>query len=76
MSKQVDHNDFWYIKDNPLSKVGVFPYLGKQISSELEPDKIYQVYRPAEELLSEETISSFKLLPIVDDHTISAPSRE
>ena len=51
--KQVDHNDFWYIKDNPLSKVGVFPYLGKQISSELEPDKIYQVYRPAEELLSE-----------------------
>lgn len=70
MSKQVDHNDFWYIKDNPLSKVGVFPYLGKQISSELEPDKIYQVYRPAEELLSEETINSFKLLPIVDDHTM------
>nr|DAZ12127.1 MAG TPA: hypothetical protein [Caudoviricetes sp.] len=68
--KQVDHNDFWYIKDNPLSKVGVFPYLGKQISSELEPDKIYQVYRPAEELLSEETINSFKLLPIVDDHTM------
>lgn len=70
MSKQVDHNDFWYIKDNPLSKVGVFPYLGKQISSELEPDKIYQVYRPAEELLSEETVNSFKLLPIVDDHTM------
>lgn len=68
--KQVDHNDFWYIKDNPLSKVGVFPYLGKQISSELEPDKIYQVYRPAEELLSDETINSFKLLPIVDDHTM------
>lgn len=70
MSKQVDHNDFWYIPDNPLSKAGVFPYLGKQISSELEPDKIYQVYRPAEELLSEETINSFKLLPIVDDHTM------
>lgn len=70
MTKQVDHNDFWYIKDNPLSKVGVFPYLGKQISSELEPNKIYQVYRPAEELLSEETINSFKLLPIVDDHTM------
>lgn len=68
--KQVDHNDFWYIKDNPLSKAGVFPYLGKQINSELEPDKIYQVYRPAEELLSEATINSFKLLPIVDDHTM------
>lgn len=70
MTKQVDYNDFWYIPDNPLSKVGVFPYLGKQISSELEPDKIYQVYRPAEELLSDETINSFKLLPIVDDHTM------
>lgn len=70
MTKQIDHNDFWYIKDNPLSKAGVFPYLGKQISSELEPDKIYQVYRPAEELLSEATVDSFKLLPIVDDHTM------
>lgn len=70
MTKQVDHNDFWYIKDNPLSKVGVFPYLGKQISSELEPNTIYYVYRPEEELLSQETIDSFRLLPIVDDHTM------
>lgn len=68
--KEIDHNDFWYIKDNPLSKVGVFPYLGRQISSELEPDKIYQVLRPEEELNSEETLNSFKLVPIVDDHTM------
>ena len=68
--KEIDHNEFWYIKDNPLSKVGVFPYLGKQISPELEPDKIYNVLRPEEELNNEETLNSFKLVPIVDDHTM------
>jgi hypothetical protein len=68
--KEIDHNDYWYIKDNPLSKVGVFPYLGKTISDELEPDKIYQVLRPEEELSNEETLNSFKLVPIVDDHTM------
>lgn len=69
-TKEIDHNDYWYIKDNPLSKVGVFPYLGKQISADLEPDKIYQVLRPEEELNSQETLDSFKLVPIVDDHTM------
>lgn len=68
--KEIDHNDFWYIKDNPLSKVGIFPYLGRQISSELEPDKIYNVLRPEEELNNEETLNSFKLVPFVDEHTM------
>ena len=70
MTKQIDHNEYWYIKDNPLSKVGVFPYLGRQISEDLEPDTIYQVLRPEEELNSQETLDSFKLIPIVDDHTM------
>lgn len=68
--KEIDHNDFWYIKNNPLSKVGVFPYLGRQISDELEPDKIYQVLRPEEELSKQETLDSFKLVPFVDEHTM------
>ncbi len=70
MTKKVDYNEFWLIEENPLTKVGVFPYLGSQISDKLEPDKIYQVLRPAEEIQSQETINSFKLLPIVDDHTM------
>lgn len=68
--KQIDYNDFWYIKDNPLSKVGVFPYLGKTISDELEPNKVYYVLRPEDELSKEETLETFKLIPIVDDHTM------
>lgn len=68
--KIIDHNDYWYIKDNPLSKVGVFPYLGKTISEDLEPNKVYQVLRPEEELSKKETLETFKLIPIVDDHTM------
>lgn len=68
--KEIDHNEFWYIKNNPLSKVGVFPYLGRQISPELEPDKIYQVLRPEEELNNEETLNSCKLIPIINDHVM------
>lgn len=68
MAKEIDHNDYWYIKENPITKEGVFPYLGRQISPELEPDKIYQVLRPIEEL--RKGADSFKLIPIVDDHTM------
>lgn len=65
---QTDNNDFWFFNDNPISRVGVFPYLGRQISREYEPDKTYKVYRPAEELFSPETVKSFKLVPLIEDH--------
>ena len=68
MAKEIDLNGFWKIEDNPISRTGVFPYLGKQISPELEPDKIYMVYRPASELTSEETIESFNGVPFIDEH--------
>lgn len=66
--KQIDHNQFWLIKDNPITKAGVFPYLGKQIAPSLEPEKIYQVYRPAEEI--KKAADTFKLVPLVDNHTM------
>lgn len=66
----VDNNGFIEIKDNPISKVGIFDYSGMQVGDRENPDKIYKVYRPAEELGSEETINSFKLIPFVDEHTM------
>lgn len=69
--KQIDHNQFWLIKNNPITKAGIFPYLGKQISPSLEPDKIYQVYRPEEEI--KKAADTFKLVPLVDDHTMLGP---
>ncbi len=65
-----DTNGWAEIKDNPISKVGVFLYTGSQISSDLEPDRIYKVYRPAEELSDPETIESFKLVPWTDEHAM------
>lgn len=70
MSAQTtDINGYVEIKGNPLSKVGVFPYLGREIGAP-EPDRIYKVYRPEEELSSPDTIASFKLMPLVDDHAM------
>lgn len=66
--KEVDNNGFWRVRDNPLSKEGVFPYLGKQISSDLEPNKIYKVYRPMSEISAPETIESFDGIPLIDEH--------
>jgi hypothetical protein len=75
-ARQHDSNGWAEIKDNPITKVGVFPYMGAQISPDLEPDKIYNVYRPEEELNNEETINSFKLVPWTDEHTMLGSADE
>jgi len=67
-ARQDDVNGWFEVKGNPLSKVGVFPYSGAQIGDSQNPDKIYMVYRPVEELADEECINSFKLVPWIDDH--------
>jgi hypothetical protein len=68
MAKEIDNNSFWIYEGTPISSVGVYPYLGRQISTELEADKVYFVYRPAEELNKKKTVESFKLLPVVNGH--------
>ena len=65
--RKYDDNGWLEVADNPISKVGVFPYLGSEIGAP-EPDRIYYVYRPADELSNQDTIESFKLLPFIDDH--------
>lgn len=64
-----DQNGYIEVAGNPISKVGVFPYLGREIGAP-EPDRIYHVFRPAEELASPETIASFRLMPLVDEHAM------
>lgn len=69
-SKRIpDQNGWIEVKGNPLSKVGVFPYSGRSIGAPDE-DRIYNVYRPEEELSDPATIESFKLIPWVDDHAM------
>lgn len=69
--RKEDINGWVEIRDNPLSKVGLFPYSGIQIDPtglKLNPHETYMVYRPEEELNNEETINSFRLLPWIDEH--------
>ena len=68
--REYDTNGWFEVKDNPLSMVGVFPYSGRSISPECEQNRIYMVYRPAEELSSKDCIDSFKLIPWIDNHVM------
>lgn len=73
-AREIDTNGWIEIKKNPIAKCGVFPYLGSSIPIPgLDPQKFYNVYRPAEELSDPETIESFKLLPWIDDHEMIGP---
>lgn len=68
MTKIIDSNSFWEIKHNPISKVGIFPYLGRSISDECEPDKIYYVYRSADTLAKSVDTWDNPPKPFINDH--------
>lgn len=68
-SQAVDINGYVEIKGNPISKTGVFPYLGIEIDAP-EPDRVYKVYRPESELSDPECIDSFRLMPFIDEHAM------
>lgn len=68
MSQRIyDSNGWLYIPKNPISKAGVFPYLGSEIGAP-EPARIYNVLRPPEEL--EKAAETFRLIPIIDEHEL------
>lgn len=82
-AREVDVNGYITIKDNPISKVGVFQYSGAQIGTPeqieqgiIDPAKIYNVFRPAEELSAPECIESFKLVPWTNEHAMLGPSNK
>jgi len=70
--KKVDKSGFWLVENNPITKEGVFPYLGKQIDPDgkigLDPNKIYNTFRSIEEIANEETLKSFNGVPFIDEH--------
>jgi len=73
-ARNYDINGWFEVKDNPLSKVGVFPYSGAMIDASgefgLDQNKIYNVLRPQEELEDSECHESLKLLPWIDGHVM------
>ena len=70
MSKRVvDINGWITIKDNPILKAGIFPYLWSEIGQG-EPSRVYKVLRSEEELSKPETIESFELVPLINEHFV------
>lgn len=65
--REQDHNGYLLIKDNPITRAGVFQYKGSSLPG-ADPNRIYSVYRPLEELADPDTLASFTGLPIVDEH--------
>ena len=49
-NRYFDENGYLVIKDNKIAKAGVFDYLGREISDELQDSEIYKVCRPWAEL--------------------------
>lgn len=66
-ARKIDENGYVIIRDNPIIRAGVFPYSGRQLP-DADPNVVYNVYRPLEELTKPETLESFIGLPILDDH--------
>lgn len=70
MSKKIDKAGHWLIKANPLSREGVYMYSGRVIDPAgefgLEPDALYPVYRPREELAK--GAESFNGVEIRNEH--------
>lgn len=70
MGKKIDTAGMWTYEGNPITRAGVFMYSGKAIdgtgSLGLDPQKLYPVLRPYEELLK--AANSFNGKPIINDH--------
>ncbi len=75
-NRKVDVNGFVRIEDNPISKVGIFDYLGSSLGPKYEQDRIYKVYRSEAALNNPQTIESFKNIPWIDDHELLGPEDE
>lgn len=68
-ARTYDLNGWFEVADNPISREGIFPYSGAQVGHP-DRDRIFRVYRPAEELSAPDALASFRLMPIIDDHTM------
>lgn len=77
--RSMDENGFLTVTNCPLTKEQVAPYRGYEIPdwefNNLDPRKIYHVYRPASELQKPKTINSINLIPIQLEHHVEDPEQ-
>lgn len=73
--RHFDENGYLFVDESPILKAGILEYYGQELIDggspdvdgvEIEPDKIYKVFLPIEEL--EKAAPTFTLLPMTNDH--------
>ena len=67
-NREKDANGFLHVKNCHCTKVQIAQYLGSEISNDLIPDKVYNVFRPEEELNKADTIQSLNGVPLQLEH--------
>lgn len=76
-ARWVDNDGRLHVMRSNFTRVQVAPYRGDEIpdweARGLNPDKIYHAYRPAEELMKEDTIKSIVGIPIQLRHNLDFP---
>jgi len=69
-ARSYDENGYLHVNTSNITKEQVVPYVGDTIPGwqelELDPKKVYQIYRPAEEI--EKAAETFNGLPLSLDH--------
>lgn len=75
-ARTFDANGYMHVEGNRLSKACVSPYRGFEIERwqelGLDQNKIYQIYRPAEELAK--AAFTFDGMPLMDNHIMTSSS--
>ena len=67
-NREKDANGFLHVKNCHCTKVQIAQYLGCEISNDLIPDKVYNVFRPEEELKKADTVQSLNGVPLQLEH--------
>lgn len=67
-NREKDANGFLHVKNCHCTKVQIAQYLGCEISKDLIADKVYNVFRPEEELKKADTIQSLNGVPLQLEH--------
>ncbi len=70
--RHIDQNGYLFVDESPILASGVLEYYGHELGEgeigglKIEPDKLYRVYLPPEEL--EKAKDTFTLLPLTNNH--------
>jgi uncharacterized protein len=67
-NRELDENGYLLVRGCPISSYGIFDYGAGQLDMPGDPNRIVKVYRPEAAVSDPDAISSFKNVPLINDH--------